>query len=82
MLRSLEAEGVDSAGSCATTAESGVALILVDAGGENVIVVAPGANGRLAAGDVEVGEADAVIAQQEIPAEAVAARRRRRRSSA
>ncbi len=36
--------------------ESGVALILVDAGGENVIVVAPGANGRLAAGDVEVGK--------------------------
>jgi ribokinase len=38
-----------------------------------VIVVAPGANGRLAPGDVELGQADAVIAQQEIPGETIAA---------
>ena len=73
VLRSLEAEGVDVSGVVRDDGESGVALILVDAGGENVIVVAPGANGRLAAGDVAVGQADAVIAQEEIPAEAVAA---------
>jgi ribokinase len=73
VLRSLEAEGVDVSGVVRDDGESGVALILVDAGGENVIVVAPGANGRLSAGDVDVGEADAVIAQQEIPPEAVAA---------
>ena len=52
--------------------ESGVALILVDAQGENVIVVAPGANARLAPEDVEIGDADAVIAQQEIPPATVA----------
>jgi ribokinase len=54
-------------------AHTGVALILVDAGGENEIVVAPGANARLAPGDVDAGEADAVICQLEIPDEAVAA---------
>jgi ribokinase len=73
VLRSLEAAGVDVSGVVRDDGESGVALILVDAAGENVIVVAPGANGRVAPGDVEVGQADAVIAQQEIPAEAVAA---------
>ncbi len=54
-------------------AHTGVALILVDAAGENEIVVAPGANARLGAADVEVGEADAVICQLESPDEAVAA---------
>jgi ribokinase len=54
-------------------AHTGVALILVDSGGENEIVVAPGANARLAPADVEVGEADAVICQLEIPDDAVAA---------
>jgi ribokinase len=73
VLRSLEAEGVDVSGVVRDDGESGVALILVDAGGENVIVVAPGANERLSPGDVKVGRADAVIAQQEIPSEAVAA---------
>jgi ribokinase len=73
VLRSLEAEGVDVGGVVRDDGESGVALILVDAGGENVIVVAPGANGRLAPGDVELGQADAVIAQQEIPGETIAA---------
>ena len=53
--------------------ETGVALILVDASGENVIVVAPEANRRLTPEDVEVGEADAVICQLEIPLEVVAA---------
>jgi ribokinase len=52
---------------------TGVALILVDAGGENQIVVAPGANRRLTPADVSVDGAEAVIAQLEIPIEAVAA---------
>ena len=73
VLRSLEADGVDVTGVCRDDGESGVALILVDAHGENVIVVAPGANGRLTAGDVAVGEPDAVICQLEIPLDAVAA---------
>jgi ribokinase len=73
VLRSLELEGIDTSGVQRDGGESGVALILVDAEGENVIVVAPGANARLRPEDVAVGEADAVIAQLEIPDEAVAA---------
>ena len=48
---------------------TGVALILVDAAGENEIVVAPGANSTLT--DVELSEHDAVLCQLEIPDEAV-----------
>ncbi len=73
VLRSLEREGVDISGVVRDQGESGVALILVEASGENVIVVAPGANRRLEPGEVEVGEADAVMCQQEIPGAAVAA---------
>jgi ribokinase len=73
VLRSLEREGVDTSGVVRDEGESGVALILVEAGGENLIVVAPGANRRLEPADVELGEADAVICQQEIPSAAVAA---------
>jgi ribokinase len=51
---------------------SGVALITVDAAGNNAIVVAPGANAKLAPDDVyraqvEIGSAGAVIAQLEVP---------------
>jgi ribokinase len=67
VLRSLEREGVDTSGVVREGGESGVALVLVEASGENVIVVAPGANARLSSDDVDVGEADAVICQLEIP---------------
>ncbi|HWN23283.1 MAG TPA: ribokinase [Gaiellaceae bacterium] len=50
-------------------APTGVAIILVDATGENQIAVAPGANALL--GGVELGESDAVLCQLEIPDEAV-----------
>ena len=73
VLRSLEREGVDTGGVTRDDGETGVALILVDQSGENVIVVAPGANRRLAPEDVHIGEADAVICQLEIPVEVVAA---------
>src|SRR5450755_517336 len=73
VLRSLEQERIDTSGVVRDEGESGVALILVDASGENVIVVAPGANRRLTADEVGVGEADAVICQLEIPTAAVAA---------
>jgi len=72
-LDSLRDAGIDVGGVVADEGESGVALILVDAGGENVIAVAPGANRRLAADDVRITTADAVICQQEIPAAAIAA---------
>jgi ribokinase len=73
VLRALERERVDTSGVVCEKGESGVALIVVDESGENVIVVAPGANGRLTASDVDVGDADAVVCQLEIPSEAVAA---------
>jgi len=73
VLQSLAAEGIDTSGVQVEEGESGVALIVVDDAGENMIVVAPGANGRLEAADVVVGEADAVLCQLEIPLDAVAA---------
>jgi ribokinase len=75
-LAGLDEAGVDTSALARLRepgAHTGVALILVDAEGENEIVVAPGANARLAPGDVDAGEADAVICQLEIPDEAVAA---------
>ena len=73
VLQSLEREGIDTSAVVRDDGETGVALILVDDSGENVIVVAPGANRRLTADDVSVGDADAVISQLEIPLEVVAA---------
>jgi ribokinase len=74
-LQSLIEAGVDIDGVVRDDGETGVALILVDSDGENVIVVAPEANRRLRPEDVQVGDADAVICQLEIPLEAVAAAR-------
>lgn len=61
-----------------STAEtaSGVALIVVDEKGQNSIVVAPGANGRLTRADVSqakdaIQQADVLLLQLEIPLDAV-----------
>ena len=56
---------------------TGVALILVDAAGENSIAVAGGANDRLSRDDIErarpaIEAADVVVLQLEVPLEAVA----------
>jgi ribokinase len=56
----------------AKDAPTGIALITVDAAGETTIVVAPGANAELRPDDLSLGDADAVLCQQEIPAETVA----------
>jgi ribokinase len=50
-------------------APTGVALILVDADGENTITVAPGANAEV--GDFELRQSDGVLTQLEIPDGAV-----------
>src|ERR1700722_13084355 len=71
VLRALERELVDVGGVVRDDGESGVALIVVDSAGENMIVVAPGANWRLSADDVDVGDADAVLCQLETPWEVV-----------
>jgi ribokinase len=74
----LRAEGVD-AGLVRRLAgvPTGVALIMVDSGGENLIAVASGANARLSAADVESSLArmrpQAVLAALEVPDEAVLA---------
>lgn len=57
-------------------AASGVALIVIDNAGENSIVVAPGANGRLSPADVDAAEAaiqsaDLILLQLEVPLPAV-----------
>ena len=53
-------------------APTGIALITVDATGETTIVVAPGANAELRPEDLAPDDADAILCQQEIPAETVA----------
>ena len=78
MARSaLEADGVDVAGVRAVGGfATGLALITVDAAGENMITVAQGANGQ--AGDAEVaaalaGGGDLIVLSAEIPAGTLAA---------
>ncbi len=75
----LEADGVDTS-HLLTTAESpnGVALIAVDSGGDNAIVVSPGANARLSPRDVAaagpiLAAAAVTLLQLEVPLAAVAA---------
>jgi ribokinase len=73
-LAGLEEAGVDTSGVGWVTEpgmHTGVALILVDGLGENEIVVAPGANAYLSPAEIDVADADAVIAQLEIPDDAV-----------
>jgi ribokinase len=71
LLRSALAEAaVDVAGMVMSGGPTGVALITVGPGGENSIVVSPGANGRLAPGDVDrdvLGAAAVLALQLEIP---------------
>jgi ribokinase len=79
LVAALRAEGVDvSAVAVDPAAPTGIALIAVDARGENAIVVSPGANARVAADDVEraresLAGASVTLLQQEIPADAVSA---------
>ncbi len=65
--------GVDLDRLTSSDEPTGVAVVVVDAVGENQIVVAPGANAGLRPADVRVPEVDAVLCQLEIPVEAVEA---------
>jgi ribokinase len=73
----LEAEGLDLAPSRQDpVSPHGVALILVDPGGENAIAVAPGANTQVSPHDIEaarpnIAAADLVLLQLEVPLPAV-----------
>ena len=70
----LDADGVDHRGVVALAdAPTGVAFISVDAEGQNVIIVSPGANGRLSDQDLApdgFAGADVVLLQLEVPLEA------------
>ncbi len=77
LVAALAAEGVDVSG-VRTTAGSatGMALITVDAAGENMITVAAGASGEAGSAEAEAalaGPCDLLVVSAEIPAAAVAA---------
>jgi ribokinase len=82
----LESDGIDCAALETSAAEStGTALITVDASGENTIVVAAGANEEVTVDALTasvVERADVVLAQLEIPQQAVLAAARARRAGA
>ncbi len=76
LKENLGADGVNQMYVTGVEAASGVALIVVDASGQNSIVVAPGANGWLTPADVEaaadeINSADVMLLQLEIPLETV-----------
>jgi ribokinase len=70
-LVGLEEAGVGLGSLKRSPGTTGVALITVDAAGENVIVVAPGANLDLLPDDVALPDCDGVLCQLEIPIETV-----------
>ena len=83
----LRANGVGLDGTVGLSGPSGAAIVVVDAHGENAIVVAPGANGRLTLAAPRVREViaacDVLLTQLEIPvATAVAAGREARAAAA
>lgn len=72
-LALLRESGVDLSRLVMTDEPTGLAMIAVADGGENQIVVVPGANAVLPAEAVDVSGAEAVLCQLEIPMEAVVA---------
>jgi ribokinase len=77
----LRANGVGLDGTIEVSGPSGTAVVVVDAGAENTIVVAPGANWRLTAADAcrAVGTCDVLLTQLEIPVPTAAAAAREAR---
>ncbi|MEZ5165357.1 MAG: ribokinase [Acidimicrobiales bacterium] len=79
LRHALRRDGVDTSALLTTAdAPNGVALIAVDADGDNAIVVSPGANARLSPADIDtagplVRDAAVVLLQLEIPLDAVLA---------
>lgn len=71
-LELLRADGVDLSGLKIVEGATGIAMILVDEAGENVIAILPGANGLVVPEDAERALSDlprgsVVLLQQEIP---------------
>lgn len=83
-LALLKESGVDLSRIRAADGPTGVALILVEATGENVIAVIPGGNGTVSEADAETLEFqpnDVLLLQLEIPVPAMAVAVRRARSA-
>ncbi len=83
-LANLAAAGVDLGGVARVDAQTGVALINVDAHGENAITVIAGANGEARASqvpDAALGPGVTVLLQLELPVAEVAAVARRARAA-
>lgn len=81
----LLANGVGLNGAVELPGPSGTAVVVVDAHGDNTIVVAPGANGSLTITDATVraviADCDVLLTQLEIPAPAVTAAARQARAA-
>lgn len=73
MLDELATAGVDTGAVRRGTEPTGVALIVVDAAGENQIAVCEGANGEVGLDGVVFGSDEAVLAQLEISMEVISA---------
>lgn len=74
-LQLLDADGVDLSGVRRVSGPTGIAMILVDDAGENIIAILPGANGTVSAADAEaalggMSAGDVLLVQQEVPQEA------------
>ena len=70
-LFNLEAAGVDLRSVARVDVPTSIALVMVEESGENQIVIAKGANDAVVVDTGAVGEADAVVMQNEIPVSAM-----------
>ncbi len=81
----LTANGVGTEGLITSPGPSGTAVVVVDSAGENLIVVAPGANGRLTLDAAVfrglVADSDVLLLQLEIPVTTATAAAREARSA-
>lgn len=73
MRSELKRAGVDITSVQSVTVATGTALIVVDAKGENSIVVCPGANASIDAGELRVSPEESVLAQLEVSDDVVIA---------
>lgn len=71
MTAALREAGVDVSAIAEADAETGTALITVDARGENTIAVCEGANAQVSAAGLRFDETDTVLTQLEIPLEVI-----------
>lgn len=70
-VANLESAGVDLRSIARVDAPTSIALVMVEESGENQIVIAKGANDAVAVDAGAVGEANAVVMQNEIPVAAM-----------